>query len=867
MWSTLRSRLWNRRREEASRVAREQEHARAERSPSTGELVERAELQRRIAAALIRLEEPLRTTALLRYLEGLAPADIARRTGVPTGTVRKRLQRGAERLRRGLTGEDRRALRAIALAPFAEALAGGGLPSGSPMLAALGGALAMKKVLVGLSVVTLFVLGVGWWIGSQPSGGRGARRAAERSSAALADTSGDVAAAATAGQPGHAPSTRVEAMAAEPLATRAPCTVFGRVVDEGARPLEGVRVRLRGYGGWAAGHDVPRLESPSEGYGWEAITDEVGAFRFHTPVPTIEIAWLTITPGPLRADARIYFGGGGSGARPPLGSGEHDLGTFRLAAAGAIRGTVRAREGAPIAGARLDVVGPDKTSYGTGTETDATVVYLVPHVPAGRYGLEARAKGYLAGFEMPIVVEPAQATAGPDFVLSPAPTLRGRVTDAAGRAIAGARVWASAAAPGVSRPADAESAPDGSFVLFLPQDGTHTIGVAADGYVPVGVGARAKVYEPGTKGIRIVLKADVTTSFRVVDADDGTPVEHFGLRIDRNHRRKAPGPEKHWLTGPPPPPRERPGGEVVLGARPGIDRFKLFAPGYLELEGEVEHDDGAPGRQTLRLSRGDSLTGLVLAGGVPVEDLAVTLTPGRFQAEVSDAGEGLRTFFLDAEKRLMASTDARGRFTFHGVERGRKFELSATRSGKGVLRLVPVSVLEHGVTDLGELELAAPSRIVAQLLLPPEVHPAGLKVNLGDRRQDVAATSDVQGRLQLDGLGPGSYTLDVEGVPGVLSDGNPFAAELAAGETLEMELDCRGRSVAEVALRIELGGAPVTGAQIELRGVEDPSRRLYLGELGADGRVLGWVPAGGEAFADVQIQGYTTLRHPAAHRA
>jgi len=45
------------------------------------------------------LEEPYRSTVLLRYGEELTPAEIARRYGLPAGTVRWRLKQGLDRLR------------------------------------------------------------------------------------------------------------------------------------------------------------------------------------------------------------------------------------------------------------------------------------------------------------------------------------------------------------------------------------------------------------------------------------------------------------------------------------------------------------------------------------------------------------------------------------------------------------------------------------------------------------------------------------------------------------------------------------------------------------------------------------------------
>ena len=86
-------------RSEENRARREEESARRERSPSASETAERLEAQRVLVEALEALAEPYRTAVTLRYLEGLSSAQIARKLGVPAGTVRWRLKQGLDELR------------------------------------------------------------------------------------------------------------------------------------------------------------------------------------------------------------------------------------------------------------------------------------------------------------------------------------------------------------------------------------------------------------------------------------------------------------------------------------------------------------------------------------------------------------------------------------------------------------------------------------------------------------------------------------------------------------------------------------------------------------------------------------------------
>src|SRR4051812_41606245 len=70
--------------------------------PTPAELVERVELQRAVAEELLALAEPYRSTVLLHFIEDYSSADIARRLGIPSGTVRRRLKVGLDHLRDGL---------------------------------------------------------------------------------------------------------------------------------------------------------------------------------------------------------------------------------------------------------------------------------------------------------------------------------------------------------------------------------------------------------------------------------------------------------------------------------------------------------------------------------------------------------------------------------------------------------------------------------------------------------------------------------------------------------------------------------------------------------------------------------------------
>jgi RNA polymerase sigma factor (sigma-70 family) len=96
----LRNLVRLRARSEARRSARERLAATDEAQPATPEsAVERMELYQQLGRLLLDLAEPYRSTLVLRYYEGLSASEIARRTGVPAGTVRWRLKQGLDTIR------------------------------------------------------------------------------------------------------------------------------------------------------------------------------------------------------------------------------------------------------------------------------------------------------------------------------------------------------------------------------------------------------------------------------------------------------------------------------------------------------------------------------------------------------------------------------------------------------------------------------------------------------------------------------------------------------------------------------------------------------------------------------------------------
>ena len=136
-------------RAEGRRAWRQRRAARTDELPSTSHLVEQVDTQHRLSRVVLELDEPYRTTLLLRYFHELPAVEIARRQGLPAGTVRWRLKRGLDDLRARLDRSwgDRRSW-CLALGEFGR----------RTQRASEGGAWAGA----GLAAGALVFLGVGW---------------------------------------------------------------------------------------------------------------------------------------------------------------------------------------------------------------------------------------------------------------------------------------------------------------------------------------------------------------------------------------------------------------------------------------------------------------------------------------------------------------------------------------------------------------------------------------------------------------------------------------------------------------------------------------------------------------------------------
>ena len=487
-------------RKRRARSKHEAEAARAEATAGTVELVQRAERQRELVDAVLRLDAPFRDVVLQRFFDGLPPRAIAARAGVPVATIHSRLQRALRQLRGELEARHGGGERWLAaFAPLLDAPAAAG--AAAVGTAGTVGVILMQAKTVVVAAALICGAAALWFV----SGPGATDNVAPESAAAREGPRGSPGAsgpprAAAAAPPerreaGHA----VEAEAAG--AAEAAVEVAGTVFDAAGMRCAGVPIARRGAQGTLATSDVG------------------GKFTVRVPPSRCML---------VAAGERFVTVLGG--AWSPQSSLEPAL---VVAMALRLQGRVIGSDGAPIAQAKLVLDLPE--DFGTrfpaaldlgevlrtAAAADAYGAFALAAVPAVPGAtLFVSAPGFRPAsvplptgddLGMTVTLEPYRATAG---------ALAGRVVDAGGAPCPGARV-----ALGLT---SVVSDSDGAFSISLQRAGSPGELVAAKaGALParllprLGDGTSVEHW-PSPLVLRLG-EPPLSISGRVV-TDDGQPV-------------------------------------------------------------------------------------------------------------------------------------------------------------------------------------------------------------------------------------------------------------------------------------------------------------------------------------------------------
>ncbi len=630
-------------------------------------------------------------------------------------------------------------------------------------------------------------------------------------------------------------------------AARPACRIFGRLVDETGAPLPGIRVIADSVGGpWANGVELPKTSI--EGDEIEALageSDPAGHFSLEAPVPTSDWVSLFILPDEFHGLLDRNFGPAGGRNQPRLVSGDNDLGDLVLSTTGAIEGRVRGRDGSPIEKAEVSLDGEFPGGLVVSTRSEAGGHFLLGHMPQGTWHVGAKVDGWLSAQSDPVQVRIREVTRGIEMTLDMAPSISGLVVDESGKPVPGVRLWAWPRSSGQG--AGARSAADGSFTMHLPQNDSYRLDFDPKGFEHYG-GHGSDPVPPGTSDLRVVLRRGSSMTFAVVDAETSQPIERYGITLQVFEGDGWSRSE----SADPPRLEDHPGGESRLVLPKGKAVAHLEAPGHAPAGAEIAEDPRGSGRQTIRLSRGSSLSGRALKGGAPVANTRAVLErcSTKIDASIPDEPPEER-FFSDnyrfdlspfVGRRREVATDAGGRFQFVDLAAG-TYVLTLRDNSSAPLVREGLKVGAGQATDLGDFTLESGAGIRGRLVLPPGRSAQGWEVVLDDTwpndRRELAA----DGRFLFEGLTPGRHVIRVRS-PASHEHEPVREVDLPPGRTVEVDVDVSALLPGELTVGVTREGRPLPGLKVRCR-CEPPNGGGSVFELptGADGRTSGTIPA------------------------
>ena len=315
------------------------------------------------------------------------------------------------------------------------------------------------------------------------------------------------------------------------------------------------------------------------------------------------------------------------------------------------------------------------------------------------------------------------------------------------------------------------------------------------------------------------------------------------------------------------PPRNYPGGEVVLGARERIDRVHVEVPGYGGDSRDVILDEpaaaDAPPTMTLRFRPRPKLVGRAIESGRPAVGAKVRLLPGSgFRPLGSeDTDEG---FFPLAPRGVLETlTDGQGHFAFDDVLPQLYSLRIHTLSGAGLM-IDRVRGPWNETIDLGELTVAPTATLTGQVILPLGLEPAGFDLTLDGSVAQLQTLANPQGEFTLTGIPAGKHRLYGNAIPGHLDYGPGLPLDLSPGETRRVELDLTDLAMVHVELTLRLDGSPLPQTTVLFHALEGRTSSANFGNLttDAEGRISGPVRAIGRAWVVLYVFRRGTLILP-----
>lgn len=593
----------------------------------------------------------------------------------------------------------------------------------------------------------------------------------------------------------------------------------GQVVSSTGRPVEGARVRLE-RGGL---HELSFLAferrgpSPSDPSA-QGVTGEDGRFQL-SPVPRLEGMALVIDhPDHVILTREDVF-------VPERGM---DIGRLELQIGGTVSGLVMDSAGQPLEGAevmfRRGHSGPFEELAGGFRSLMLSAQRSVLTDRKGQFRLTgvfpvagkvvARREGMPEGESKPFEVRAGEETPGISLVLEPGAELRGKVVNAAGKPIEGARIRARRDTNrfDFNRPdSDDESvrtAKDGTFVVTGLQRGRQRLSVEAKGYQSTRESAEAG----SGKEVLITLQSCGALQGVVLSQGDERPIDGFTLRLEAE--RTDPQGLGLDMLGEfargngnvlDHEPGAGPGTFVVADVEPGRYRVVADVDGFDRGRSEVieiksgEMTDGV----RILLEVGASLRGRVVGpAGDPVEGATVRARVKKDGADASMHAIGAiqRSFRINVggeiesggtgTTREQTRTNARGEFELTGLPPGR-YQLTAEQDQLALCRGPEFELTRGQAVDDITLQMLVGGTVEGHVLDPSGVAMMGEKIGLKNTEypdDSRNATTDGDGLYAFHHLPPGVYTVQrTRSAAGGFLGGGDFSIFLRGGGEAEAD--------------------------------------------------------------------------------
>jgi len=425
----------------------------------------------------------------------------------------------------------------------------------------------------------------------------------------------------------------------------------------------------------------------------------------------------------------------------------------------------------------------------------------------GQSGLGPRRSGVVApaeGIELTVngtgqvkgrVVDGDSGRAVPDFQLRYQPDAQGGMR------------FVMRAGPGGGRgPYERQSfhAEDGSFVLEDVPAGRWTVEAFASGYQSGTASAVSVAEGEATEGVEVRLSKGGVVSGRVLESRSGRPILDASVRAEQSGgeprmgmmRIGGEGGDNEAAT-------DAEGRYELTGLAPGTWTVTASHADWSEATASVEIKD-APVTADIRLGRGGTVAGSVLAAGRPVAGAQVTL------AAAGDSGMRPGTGFLGGGEQS-ALSDEGGRFRFDRLTPGR-YTLGA------VLRDQSSSPAEAVVTgdDAQEVQLTLAEGALVRGVVTglPDAQLTGVNVNAQGPDFFASTRTSAGGSFEISGVPEGTITLRANAGDFMTSSRSAQATVTIGPGQAEATAEIRFDQGIRVDGRVTRGGRPVTDAMV-----------------------------------------------------